>query len=83
MKVVTYEGIVENGRVRLLDDVVLPEKTKVYVVVPGVEVKQVVHIRSPRLADPSQAGNFVKTVVTEEEPEAAKTPHSTPDELEA
>lgn len=83
MKVATYEGVVENGRVRLLDDVVLPEKTRVYVVVPGIEAKRVVHIRSPRLADPSQADDFLKMVVTQEEPDAAKSPNSAPDESDA
>ena len=68
MTVVTYEGVVENGRVRLPAGVELPEKTKVYVVVPGcieVEVPRVAHIYSPRLADPSQAADFVHEVVEE------------------
>ena len=37
MKGATYEGIVENGNVRLPDGIHLPEMTKVYVVVPDVE----------------------------------------------
>ncbi|HEX8070554.1 MAG TPA: hypothetical protein VF546_11420 [Pyrinomonadaceae bacterium] len=32
-----YEGTVENGQVRLAEDIRLPEKAKVYVVVPDVE----------------------------------------------
>ena len=58
MKVVTYEGVVENGRIQVLGDVSLPEKAKVYVVLPDVyevELPQTAHIRSPRLSDPSQA----------------------------
>jgi hypothetical protein len=69
MKVVTYEGVVENGRVQVLGGVSLPEKAKVYVVFPNVyevELPPVAHIRSPRLADPSQAPLFTKMVVTEE-----------------
>ncbi len=55
MNIIAYEGVVENGCVRLPDDAKLPEKSKVYVVVPGIEAPRTVHVRSPRLADPSQA----------------------------
>ncbi len=68
MKVTTYEGVVENGKVRLPEDVALPEKAKVYVVVPGVfdmEVQRVAKIASPRLVHPEQAADFVKEVVEE------------------
>jgi hypothetical protein len=37
MSVTTYQGTVENGRVRLAGDVRLPENAKVYVVVPDAE----------------------------------------------
>lgn len=37
MSVTTYQGTVENGRVRLAGDVRLPENAKVYVIVPDVE----------------------------------------------
>ena len=37
MSVVTYQGTVENGQVRLAGDVRLPENARVYVVVPDVE----------------------------------------------
>jgi hypothetical protein len=70
MKVVTYEGVVQNGRVQLPAGVSLPEKAKVYVVVPGViemETPRVAHIYSPRLAHPQQAKDFVKEVFDLEE----------------
>lgn len=57
MSVLTLEGWVEGGRVRLLEETSLPEKTKVYVVVPGTE-RPVPRLRTPRLADPSQASQF-------------------------
>lgn len=57
MSVLTLEGLVEGGRVRLLEEAALPDKTKVYVVVPGAE-QQVPRIRSPRLADQEAAGQF-------------------------
>ncbi len=37
MSVTTYQGTVENGRVRLAEDVRLPENAKAYVVVPDAE----------------------------------------------
>ena len=37
MQVVTFQGVIENGQVRFEEDVRLPEKTKVYVVVPEFE----------------------------------------------
>jgi hypothetical protein len=63
MNVVTYEAVVENGHIQLPPGVVLPEKTTVYVVVPGVPVQRTVHIRSPRLADPAQAARFELEVI--------------------
>jgi hypothetical protein len=37
MSVTTYQGTVENGQVRLAENVRLPENARVYVIVPGVE----------------------------------------------
>lgn len=65
MKGATYEGIVENGNVRLTDGIPLPEMTKVYVVVPDAEPQRVVHLRSPRLVHPEQAKDFIKEVIEE------------------
>jgi hypothetical protein len=62
MQVMTYEGIIENGEVRLIPNVSLPEKTRVYVVVPSMEVTHFARILSPRLAHPEQAADFVKEV---------------------
>jgi hypothetical protein len=63
MKVTTFEGIVEHGQIRLKENVRLPEKTKVYVVVPDFEPKPVAYIASPRLAHPEQAVDFQKEVI--------------------
>jgi hypothetical protein len=70
MAFVTYEGIVQNGQVHLPDDVVLPERAKVYVMVPEVVVEVekpplVVHLRSPRLKDPAMAALFELEVIKE------------------
>jgi hypothetical protein len=65
MKVVTFQGIVENGQIRLPSSVRLPEKATVYVVVPDGEVVQTSYIGSPRLVHPEQAVDFKKEVVLE------------------
>jgi hypothetical protein len=43
----------------------LPEKVKVYVVIPDVEARPVAYIGSPRLAHPEQAEDFKKEVIEE------------------
>ncbi len=69
MRVATYEATVEDGQIKLTEPVQLPEHAKVYVVVTGIEEFPRVRMLSPRLADPSQAGDFAKEV-SEESPEA-------------
>ena len=61
MKVATFEAVVENGQIRLTDSVRLPEKARVYVVIPGVP--SATYIGSPRLARPEQAADFEKEVI--------------------
>ena len=61
MKVTTFEGIVENGQIRLPAGVRLPEKAKVYIVVPGIDTRPVAYVGSPRLAQE----DFKKEVVGE------------------
>jgi hypothetical protein len=63
MKVETYEGIVENGQIRLPPNVSLPENAKVYVVVPGIETPHGGYIGSPRLVHPEQAADFSKEII--------------------
>lgn len=69
MRVATYEAVIENGQVRLSHEIQLPEKTKVYVVVPEVpeiDAHSVARIASPRLVRPEQAVYFEKEVVEED-----------------
>lgn len=61
----TLEGVVERNRIRLRDNIRLPEKTAVYVIVPDVKVKQVARVFSPRLAHPEQAADFKMEIVQE------------------
>ena len=63
MSVVTFEGVIENGQIRLPAYFHLPNKTKVYVFIPDFDAKQKVHIPSPRLLHPEQAADFKKEVV--------------------
>lgn len=65
MGVTTIEGIVENGRIRLPASVHLPEKAKVYIVIPDTEVLSAGFIGSPRLVHPGQASDFDKEIVEE------------------
>ena len=62
MSISTYEGIVENGVIRLRENVTLPENAKVYVVIPGAEPAPRAHVYSPRLVHPEQAADFAKEV---------------------
>jgi hypothetical protein len=65
MKVTTLPGIVENGQIRLADNVRLPEKAAVYVVVPGAEISTDAFVASPALVHPEQAADFKKDVADE------------------
>ena len=65
MNVATFTGTVENGQIRLAGDVRLPEKTTVYIVVPGGVPSTNAYIVSPWLVHPEQAADFVKKVVGE------------------
>lgn len=69
MGVLTFEGVVEEGRIKLPGNVKLPEQTKVYVIVPGTQVAQPARIASPRLARPEQAADFQLEVI-EDSPHA-------------
>lgn len=63
MAVLTFEGIVEHGQIRLPDSVTLPERTKVYVVIPDVASAPRAQVRSPHLAHPEQAADFAKQMI--------------------
>lgn len=65
MKVTTYEARVVDGQIRLSEPVCLPEHAKVYVVVPAAWEGTVVHVGSPRLAQPERAADFTMDVAEE------------------
>lgn len=37
MQITTFQGEIQNGQIRLTTDIRLPDKTKVYVIVPDFE----------------------------------------------
>ena len=65
MLVNALEGVVQNGQIRLREQVSLAENTKVYVIVADSLAKAppVAYVRSPRLAHPEQAADFRKQVL--------------------
>ena len=64
MSAETFEGVVEQGQIKLNSGVRLPDGTKVLVVVPDIEIEETgVHLRSPRLAHPEQSADFEMEVV--------------------
>ena len=65
VRVVTLEGIVDRGQIKLKTKVRLHDNTKVYVIVPDVQVEQSARIVSPRLVHPEQAADFKMEVIDE------------------
>ncbi len=65
MGVLTIEGIVDKGQIKLASDVRLPEHTKVYVVVPDMKIEQTSHLFSPRLKNPNEVNDFEMEVIKE------------------
>ena len=57
------EGVVENGKIRLPDEVTLPENARVFVIVAESASSTPPRIPSPRLANPGQAADFRKQLV--------------------
>ena len=51
MSIQTFEGIVEGGQIRLLENIQLSDKTKVYIVIPNADTKQSHQIYSPQLVN--------------------------------
>lgn len=65
MGIMTLEGIVEHGVIRIMSEVHLPDQTKVYVIVPGIHVEHIARVFSPRLAHLEQAEDFRMEIIAE------------------
>jgi hypothetical protein len=63
VSIATIEGVVENGQIRLLDNMTLPEKARVFVVIPELQAVSMARIYSPRLLHPEQAVDFAKELI--------------------
>jgi hypothetical protein len=63
MNLIAFEGVVDAGQIKLPPNVQLPDKAKVFVVVPDASPPTPARIFSPRLANPAQAKDFVLEVV--------------------
>jgi hypothetical protein len=63
VSIATIEGVVENGQIRLLDNMTLPEKARVFVVIPELQAVSLARIYSPRLLHPEQAVDFAKELI--------------------
>ena len=63
----TYEGVIQNGQIRLDAEVRLPERTQVFVVVPDAVDKRPPQIHSPKLVDRGQLKEFAKEVIEVED----------------
>ncbi|HLM54718.1 MAG TPA: hypothetical protein VK422_01225 [Pyrinomonadaceae bacterium] len=61
------EGVVEDGQIKINSNVKLPDRTKVYIVIPDSELKKSgVYLHAPRLAHPDQAADFEMEMDLEE-----------------
>ena len=63
MPILTVEGKVEHGQIRLPAGVMLPEHARVFIVVPEVETTLEARVYSPRLKNPQQIADFTKEVI--------------------
>ena len=54
VSIATIEGVVENGQIRLLDNLTLPEKARVFVVILELQAVSMARIYSPKLLHPEQ-----------------------------
>jgi hypothetical protein len=69
MSTVTYEAVVENGEIRLAAGVLLPDRARVYVVVPDQGNQPLPRVWTPRLARREDAELF-RMEVREDEADA-------------
>ena len=67
MTITAYEGVVEKGKIRLKLGVRLPEKAKVYVVVPDLEIEKTARLLSPRLVNPAQSADFKMQIIEDDD----------------
>jgi hypothetical protein len=62
MSILSFEAVIEHGKVILPAHVRLPERTRVYVVVPDIQTQASANMYSPRLAHKEQLKDFILEV---------------------
>lgn len=62
MRINTFEGIVDNGQIKLIGNVNLPNNAKVYIIVPDMKFAE---IHSPSLLHPEEAADFKLEIIEE------------------
>ena len=65
MTIKAYEGIIKNGRVELKSDIPLPDRTRVYVIIPEAGVVGIARVPGPRFAQSEEAVDFEMEVAEE------------------
>ena len=73
MAIITIEAHIKDGQVLLPGDMLLPDRAKVYVVIPDADPETIVlpplpltiHLRTPRLVNPGDATRLQKIIVTD------------------
>lgn len=65
MPILTLEGVVKHGQITFTPSLFLPEHTKVYVVIPDLQVEHRARLLSPRLHHPAQVSDFEMAVTQE------------------
>jgi len=65
MSVLALEAVVDHGLIHLPPDVKLPDRTRVYVIVPANLTQKKARLLSPRLTNPEQVRDFVMEVSEE------------------
>lgn len=63
MSILTLEGVIENGQIRLPADIHLPEKARVFIVIPDAPPTKKAHLYSPRLTHLKQVADFKLEVI--------------------
>ena len=58
----TYEGMIINGQIRFSEQVQLPDRSRVLVIVPEEDQPRTCHVYTPRLAQPEEAKDFAMEV---------------------
>ncbi len=61
--VLTLEGIVDQGQIKIQGNIKLPDRAKVYVVIPEILIERSVRVPSPRLVNRKQVADFKMEVV--------------------